>query len=104
MRFVTSIERKALVKGRQEGRQEGLLQKSRDAVMEVLNARFKRVSKVLRNKIEALSDASQLSTLLKEAVLVESVKAFEELVDQPSPRSSPPVAKLRRPRLLKKVS
>ena len=90
VRFITSIERTALAKGHQQGVQQGFLQKSREDVVAVLTARFKRVSKSLREKIEALSDTSRLSKLHKEAVLVDSVKAFEQLVDQQSPEPEPP--------------
>jgi hypothetical protein len=102
VRFVTSIERTALAKGHQQGLQQGFLQKSREDVVEILITRFKRVSKSLREKIETLSDMSLLSKLLKEAVLVDSVKAFEQLVDQQNPEQSPPTKP--RARRLQKVS
>jgi hypothetical protein len=104
VRFVTSIERTALAKGVQQGVQQGVLQKSPEAVVEILATRFRRVSKVLQKKIQTLNDTSLLSQLLKEAVLVESIQAFEQLVDQQSPVQSPPAAKPRQPRLLKKAS
>jgi hypothetical protein len=102
VRFVTSIERTALAKGHQQGLQQGFLQKSQEAVVEILVTRFQRVSKVLQKKIQTLNDTSLLSQLLKEAVLVESVQAFEELVDQQSPKRSPPANS--RPRPLNKAS
>jgi hypothetical protein len=98
VRFVTSIERTALAKGHRQG----FLQRSREDVVEVLTTRFKRVSKSLREKIEALNNTSLLSKLHKEAVLVDSVKAFEQLVDQQSPKPSPPTQP--QTRRLRKVS
>jgi len=86
MPYVTSIERlgmeKGLEKGRDEGRDEGIqlgiLQQAREAVVEILRTRFKRIPKTLVTMIQKIEDQAFLSKLLKEAVLVDSLKTFRQ--------------------------
>jgi hypothetical protein len=66
MRYITSIER--------IGRQEGILQTSRECVIDILPVRFKRVPKALTQTIQQIDDTSFLSKLIKEAVLVYFLK------------------------------
>ncbi len=72
MPYITSIERMGIEKGHQEGRQE--------AVIDILQTRFKRVPKTLIKTVQNLDDLSFLSKLLKEAVLVDSLKTFKQMV------------------------
>ena len=78
MPYVTSIERFGIEKGIQLG----TLQKSREYVTDILKLRFKRVPKSLTNQIQTLDDAKFLSTLHKNAVLVDSLKTFKQLLEQ----------------------
>lgn len=91
MPYITSIERFGIEKGRQEGRREGLqeglqkvqesiLQKARDYVVESLKVRFKRVPKALIQQIQALEDEALLSKLHKEAILIDSLKSFKQVL------------------------
>lgn len=80
MQYVTSIERRGI----QQGLQQGQLQKSREAVTEALKVRFHRVPKALLDQINALSDTLRLSTLLKEAIVIDSLAAFEQRLAQPT--------------------
>ena len=73
MRYITSIER--------IGRQEGILQTSRENVIDILQVRFKRVPKALTQTIQQIDDTSFLSKLIKEAVLVDSLKTFKQQVE-----------------------
>lgn len=85
VRYVTSIERMGIEKGRQEGIQQGLqqgeLRKSREHVVEILQMRFKRVPKTLVHKIQAIEDTARLSKLLKETVVVKSLNRFKQQLD-----------------------
>jgi len=75
MPFITGIER--------QGIQKGILQKSREDLIEVLTARFQRVPDTLRAKIEAMEDVSLLSTLHREAVVIDSLASFTRRLRQP---------------------
>jgi len=68
MPYVTSIERL------------GALEQSQEDVVEVLRVRFKDVHESLVKAIHAIYDQSFLSQLLREAILVNSLDAFEKLV------------------------
>ncbi len=80
MRYVTSIERMALERGRQEGLHLGMLKKSQDAIVEILQERFKRLPNTLVNALQQIDDTTRLSQLLRQAVSVESLKGFQQLV------------------------
>ncbi|MEN8215462.1 MAG: hypothetical protein ABFS56_03610 [Pseudomonadota bacterium] len=68
MEYVTSIERR------------GILQRSREWVVESLDVRFNRVPETLVKKIQSLDDTELLSKLHRQAILVDSIEAFEKLV------------------------
>jgi hypothetical protein len=76
MPYVTHIERRGI--------QQGLLQKSREDVTAVLKVRCHRVPKALLDQINALSDVSWLSTLHQEAIVIDSLAAFEQRLAQPT--------------------
>jgi len=84
MPFITGIERQGI----QKGLQQGILQKSREALIEVLKARFQRVPKPLRAKIETMEEVSQLSTLLREAAVVDSLALFAQRLQQLLPTTT----------------
>ena len=69
MPYVTTYERK--------GFQLGILQSSREHVLEVLETRFQVVPDNMTQAIQAIENTSLLSRLLREAVLVESLEKFE---------------------------
>jgi hypothetical protein len=72
MKYVTTLER--------SGIQKGLLQRSREAVLEILAVRFSEVPETLVAKVKTLEDVSWLSDLLKKAVLVTSLEEFAQLL------------------------
>jgi hypothetical protein len=84
MQYVTSIERRGI----QQGLQQGLLQKSREAVTDVLKVRFPRVPKALLDQINALEDTLRLSTLLKDAAGSDSLATFEQRLAPPTPTTT----------------
>jgi hypothetical protein len=77
---ITSTERLEKEKGIQ---QTGALQKARDNVVEILKVRFKRVPQSLTKLVQAIEDEQYLSKLHKEAVLIDSLKSFRQLVENP---------------------
>ena len=61
---------------REEGRQEGCLQSRRASLLTVLAARFGDIGGGHRDWIEAIGDASQLDTLIAEAVRCADFDSF----------------------------
>jgi len=82
MQYVTSIERIGMKKGKKEGIEEGVLKKAREAVIDVLEARFDTVPTPLISKIKKIKDTSILKMLLKNAIFVGSVNEFNEIMSQ----------------------
>ncbi len=78
MTFITSIEEIGIEKGIQQG----ILQKAREAVIEVLEIRFEDVPETLVEAINTLGDADILKTLHKQAVIVESIEQFTQDMDK----------------------
>ena len=68
MQYVTSIERRA----------------KRVAVLEVLETRFSPIPSELSERINQINDPNFLSSLLRNAVMAESLDVFEEALDQSS--------------------
>jgi len=89
MPYVTSVERMGIKKGqlmgielgRQEGRQEGMLLTSREAVTDVIEARFEAAPKSMINRIRKIDDTAVLKVLLKKAIHARSLKEFKEIMD-----------------------
>jgi hypothetical protein len=102
VRYVTSVERLGMQKGmaeglqqglqkgmrqglrqgRQEGIKQGSLQQAREAVIEVLRARFAPLPNSLLKKIQRIAQVEVLSQLLKKAAVVESLEAFEQQLQE----------------------
>lgn len=74
MPYVSSVERRAL--------QRGLLEKSREAVIEVLETRFEAVPQSMSEIINGLNDLSYLKALLKEAVKTPSLENFKQALEK----------------------
>jgi hypothetical protein len=78
MKYVTSVERHGIKKGRQEG----LLEKSREAIVDVLQVRFDDVPDGLVEAINAIDDLAVLKQLHRDAVTVRSFEEFTALLDR----------------------
>lgn len=78
MEYVTSVERLA----REEGRQEGSLENARQFILAVLNTRFSAPLDSIANLIEKIDDLDTLDELHNRAVTVDSLTAFEQLLDE----------------------
>jgi hypothetical protein len=78
MPYVTSFERLA----RQEGLDEGILQKGREDVIDVLTIRFEEVQPSWVESINQIEDPSLLKTLLRQAITIGSIAEFQGNLDQ----------------------
>jgi len=77
MTYITSVERIGIQKGIQQGR----LQNAQEAVLDALEARFAMVSSAIVGAIHEIEDLSLLKHLLKQAITVDSLSAFEETLN-----------------------
>lgn len=78
MKYITSFERHGIKKGRQEG----LLEKSREAVVDVLRVRFDEVPDGLVEAVNAMDDLAVLKQLHRDAVTVRSLEEFTAILDR----------------------
>ncbi|NET85118.1 MAG: hypothetical protein F6J94_25350 [Moorea sp. SIO1F2] len=78
MPYVTSIERLA----RKEGIEEGILQNSRETLLEVLQVRFEDLPRELVDKINQIESVSVLKTLHRQGITIASLKEFQGWLDQ----------------------
>jgi hypothetical protein len=63
------------------GRQEGILENARVAVLDVLTVRFDRVPPNLSEQINQITDISRLRELLQRAISIDSVDEFEQILE-----------------------
>ncbi|MFB8790272.1 MAG: transposase [Potamolinea sp.] len=75
MPFLSRVELHA----KQEGIQEGTLQNAREAVLEVLEARFEVVSPAVNEALNKIVDVAVLKRLLRQASTISSVTEFQQL-------------------------
>jgi hypothetical protein len=80
MPYVTSVERIGIKKGIQQGIQKGLVQKSREAVIEILEARFDSAPGVIVDMVNHMDDLSLLKMLLKQAATVGALEEFKKVL------------------------
>jgi hypothetical protein len=76
MQYVTSIERLA----REEGIIEGLIEKGREDVIDVLQIRFGELPNELVDKVNQIEDVTQLKMLLNRAVTTNSLSEFQQAI------------------------
>ena len=77
MPYVTSIERHALQRGREEGLRQGMVQGAADLLRQALEVRFGEVTAALHEKIRQCQDVDVLRALLKQALTAESVEQLQ---------------------------
>ena len=80
MPYVTSIERMGIKKGIEKGIEKGTLKNAREAVIDVLEARFEAVPKSMISKIKKINDTAVLKMLHKNAIFVGSLQDFKEIM------------------------
>ncbi|MEM6754263.1 MAG: hypothetical protein AAF630_14965 [Cyanobacteria bacterium P01_C01_bin.38] len=74
MRYVTSIERLA----KEEGVEEGVIKTHRENVIDNLTTRFEEVPTQVVEAVNRIDDVAVLKSLLRRAILVNSIAEFEE--------------------------
>ncbi len=72
MQYVTSIERLA--------REEGITEKGREDVIDVLQIRFGELPNELVDKVNQIEDLTQLKMLLNRAVTANSLSEFQQAI------------------------
>ena len=85
MPFVTSIERFAreegLVKGREEGLSRGQMLALKESIRDLLEARFGVAPQEILERMERVSDLKSLRLWHRRAVTIESLEAFQGLLE-----------------------
>ena len=76
MEYVTSIERLAMEEGREEGREEN----AREMLIDLLQVRFGSLPNNLIEQLNQIEDISRLKALHREAIGVDSLYAFQQLL------------------------
>ncbi len=65
---ITSYEERGIERGIREGIEQGILRGKRQAVLLVVRSRFSEVPEAVVSQIEAVTDATELDTLLQKAL------------------------------------
>ena len=78
MRYVTSIERLA----KEEGFEIGVLQSSRENIIEVLKVRFGEVPSLIVDSVNKIDDASVLKALFKTTITISSLEEFQQVLEK----------------------
>ena len=89
MPFVTSIERFAreeglsegILRGRQEGREEGQMLALKESIRDLLEARFGVAPQEILDRMDGVSDLATLRLWLRRAATIESLEAFQALLE-----------------------
>jgi predicted transposase/invertase (TIGR01784 family) len=71
-----------LEQGLERGLTQGIIQNGREAVLEILEIRFERVPAPLTEQVQALDDPAFLKRLHRQALQVDSLEAFEALLEK----------------------
>lgn len=86
MRYVTTIERRAMQKGQEQGIEQGIeqgvLNATRDNIGELITLRFGPISQDLIAQLMVIDDLAQLKGLLREVALAGSLEEIERLFGQ----------------------
>ena len=80
MPLLSHMELRAEKRGEQRGEQRGRLKMARESVLDSLDVRFGEISLELAEAIAAIEDLSLLKQLRRQAVLVDSVEAFQQFL------------------------
>jgi predicted transposase YdaD len=84
MPYITSIERSAMAKGREEGRQLGREEALRAAISRLLETRFGKVPDEVAAWLDTLDQAERLLELVTVAATAETLQAWRAFAEAPS--------------------
>jgi hypothetical protein len=85
MPYITSIERRGMERGIQQGVQLGALQMAREALLDILGARFGRVPPATATAIRDDDNLTRLKELLRHAATIGSPEEFEQMLAGKTP-------------------
>jgi hypothetical protein len=85
MPYITSIERRGMERGMERGVQQGALQMAREALLEILGARFGRVPPTTATAIRGDENLARLKALLRHAATIGSPEEFEQMLAGKTP-------------------
>jgi hypothetical protein len=74
MQYVTTIERMAIQKGQQQG--------IRKSIHDILQIRFSETSELIETSLEQIEDIEELQELTRQAVTINSLAEFEQLLHE----------------------
>jgi len=77
MEIVTSWMEDGIKQGRREGKEEGLIKGTRDGIVDILQARFKKVPAAVQRKLKTIDDRKSLKALLRQAATAGSLREFQ---------------------------
>jgi len=77
VQYVTSIERLA----RQEGIEQGVLQKAQESAIETLEVRFGAVPTSIVEAIDTIEAEDKLRSLFRQAIVIDSLEEFQILLN-----------------------
>jgi len=78
MTYITSVERIGIKKGIQQG----ILQKAQEDIVEALTIRFEEAPQALVEAVNTITDTTVLKTLHQQAITVESIAQFKQVLDK----------------------
>ena len=85
MKYVTTIERRAiergLTQGIEQGIEQGSIQTLRELLIDVLQLRFQHLPDELLVTLSQLSDLSRLKQLHRQAIIAGSLEEFEQMIE-----------------------
>ena len=84
MPLLSHMEIRAEKRGMERGMERGFLLNARESVLELLEVRFEAVPEELVNAINQIEDKVQLKDLHRQAIIVESIEAFQQLLSPES--------------------
>ncbi len=76
MSLAEQFRQEGIRKGRQQGRQEGLVRANKAAILEALEIRFNRVPEGVREEIELTADTAKLQSLHRAAIRSADLESF----------------------------
>lgn len=80
--LISGIERHLMERGRREGLTEGSVGATRQALLQVVQARFHHAPRSLENQLNQVTDLARLQALLREAAVANSLEEFIQTFEQ----------------------
>ncbi len=78
--IMPTVAEKWIEQGMQQGMQQGVLQSAREAVIDILEARFEVVPEAIVNRLNEIYEPSLLKIFRRKAVKVRSLEEFEQII------------------------